>query len=203
MWTALADGIRNSPTYGQYYQYLEAVRPLQETNEHNKDQWPSSAALQSYYKTLALHMRNTFPTKVVYISTNWTVPDMPSYMDYLTSINVGFGGPDTAPYYPDGIGTTFDKQERPRRNTAVIIRAVEDSELGYNAVGKDGGYTAQELFDFVNNEQWGRYMLWDYNTYVGTNEQRWFDQGTTNPGGILDVINSQPLTHTAKPATYP
>jgi len=53
--------------------------------------------------------------------------------------------------------------------------------MGWDTVGPTGGFTAQQIFDFVNNTMRVSHFGWERNNDIGTNDQRWYAQGTTQP----------------------
>jgi len=195
---------------------LEMVSPWPESAINVKNPSPSTAttgysesAVLTQYKRLAQAMRAAFPTTNIWMSVNWepySVAAQTEFYSYLETIGAGSGNPDTLDTYsnglqgmrPDTILRGAQPGSRDFRGRIPIVYAVEDSSLGYNAVGD---LTAQQAYDYVNNVQRTNYYLWDRNTHVGTDAQRWYANGTTQPGGILRVISSQPLTHRSKPSS--
>jgi hypothetical protein len=83
---------------------------------------------------------------------------------------------------------------RDYRALVPIVCSVEESEMGYGSVGRSGGYTAVEIYNYVNTVMRASHMLWTYNlcpSPPATAAQKW-------PTGILPVINGSPLTYTQR-----
>jgi hypothetical protein len=186
--------------------FVEMICPFQETS-YDSSTAPSdfsSSKLRTQYDRLALALRTAWPTTNVWMPTNWEpYSSMGSFLSYLASIDVGAGNPDTVKSGTQ-LADTYLRGEvggTDYRGVMPIVFAIEDTSMGYRS--GEWNVTAQEAFQYVNGTAWANYFLWDRNTWVGTDDQRWYKAGTTQPGGILQVINSQPLTHLSKPIGYP
>lgn len=183
--------------------YFEGLYVIGETAPNLAGTTPSDftqSANDTQFRRLALAAKNMFPKSnvVMPINWHWSTSATNSLMDYNKSIGVGQGNPDTCSdcsMWGDrtlqGLNGGVDY-----RGKIPVIYSIEGSVLGYNAVGPDGGYTAQEIYDFLNTKIKASHILWYRNMSTGTSEQRW-------DTGILPVINANPKpTYTACPAVY-
>ena len=121
-----------------------------------------------------------------------------SLFTHMASNKVGQGNPDTCPTCAmQGdevlIGNTGGTDHR---GAIPIIYSIETSELGLNSVGRTGGYTPTELYDYLDNTLHATHALWDRNTFAGTSEQQWST-------GILPFIQANPtFTNDSLPSVY-
>lgn len=183
--------------------YVEIISPMHETAIG----WGgmaipaeyTEAKLDTQYRRLASELRHAWTRTNVWIPTNWGLSQakMAGYVEYLRTVGVGAGNPDICPscnMYVDGIirGVIglFDF-----RGHIPNVMCVEVSEMGNNTVGPDGGFTAQQIYDYANGRQRVTHLFWTRNNYAGTPEQRW-------DTGILPVINANPIGQQALPLVY-
>jgi hypothetical protein len=150
-------------------------------------------------------IRTYWPTTLGWLPFNWEpYSSMGTSMATASAQGVGFGAPDTVPvvgdpnYQRSDLFILGELGGHDYRNEIPIIKGAEDSEMGVGSVGAAGGYTAQQIFDYCNDTLRASHIFWPRNVSFGTNDQRWYDSGTTNPGGILDVIASETFTYTLR-----
>jgi hypothetical protein len=181
-------------------------------------------------REILLAMSRAFPTTNVGMTLNWFIDTAhtASLASYAASIGIGWGDVDTCNRLDNGNGDWGHKATigliggHDYRGEVPLMWGVEASELGYNAVcgstpsngsTPPDGYSAAQIYAVTNDEIHTNYMYWDRNVFVGANSNRWYNcdpdgatnrtcSQTKNPGGILTLINSKPLTHTACPTMY-
>ena len=71
---------------------------------------------------------------------------------------------------------------------------LEASQLGNNAVGQSGGYSATALFNFADQYLNCHIVFWDRNLTSGDPDQQWF-----GAGGLLETLNANALSNTTNP----
>lgn len=179
--------------------YLETVWPIQETATGGNPEGFNLEAYDTQLRRIALAASQAFKKTSVVMSVNFlgTQARVDSFIAYLGSIDVGVGGPDSCPDCDTPSYSTVQGLSGgvDYRGKIPIQWSVEASEMGFDAVGRDGGYTAQQIYDWNNDVIRASHVLWVRNTSTGTDAQRW----TT---GILPVINAHALEHTSCPVNY-
>lgn len=143
-----------------------------------------------------------------------------SLMQWQIDNGIGQGSPDVAPdcitptlncpggwYDPQRVGSgepggspteAYNFAHENMIGQVPIMWAVESSQLGSDAVGQEGGYSADLIYRFANQYLGASHLFWMRNESYGAASQRW--SGT---GGILDTINANPtFTNTACPASH-
>jgi len=183
--------------------YVEIISPFHETSigwgGSTRPAGYSDAALDQQYRRLANALAASWKRTNIWIPSNHGLNEtmMAGYVAHLSSLSIGTGNPDTCPTCNmsiDGIvrGVIGGHDYRGEIFNSM---SVEASELGYDSVGPDGGFTAQQIFDYANGTQRVNHLFWDRNVSTGTTQQRW-------DTGILPLINSRPLTNTSCPKSY-
>src|SRR5690606_38422063 len=131
---------------------------------------------------------------------------------HLLSAGAGIGGPDVAPKcVNDDCSRGYEERQSIWSYNSVngnstgggirvqgvlpIAFAVESSELGYDSVGKKGGYTPQEIVHFADTYLKATHLFWVRNDATGTSRQKWH-------GGILPVIEATKLKNSDCPSIY-
>lgn len=196
MLQAIAKEFDNEPFFEGLYVFGETAPNFGDTTP--SDYTPEANDAQ--FRRLALAAKNMFPRSNVIVPLNYhnSTSATNSLMAYMHSIGVGTGNPDACPdcnMWGDrtlqGINGGVDY-----RGKIPVLWSVEASEMGYDSVGRDGGYTAQEIYNYVNGKLKASHIFWHRNMSVGTSEQRW-------DTGILPLINANPKpTNTACPLVY-
>lgn len=196
MLKAVAKEFDNEPFFEGLYVFGETAANIADVTPSDYSQ----AANDAQFRRLALAAKNMFPKSNVVMPINWhsSTSATTSLMAYNKSIGVGQGNPDSCPTCEmwgdralQGLIGGVDY-----RGKIPVIYSIEGSELGYNSVGRSGGYTAQEIYDFLNTKIRASHILWYRNMSTGTSEQRW-------DTGILPLINANPKpTYTTCPAVY-
>lgn len=185
--------------------YVEIARPFQETTISWGTTTPSAdfseAAYDAQLRRLALAMSTAWKKTNVWIPLNWGVSTtrLQGLISYFSSIGVGTGNPDICP----SCGQTVDliaigtSGGHDYRGEMPLMMHVEVSELGYNAVGPNGGFTSSQIFTYADGTQRSNYIIWDYNTITGNANQQW-----NGASGELATINANPVSHTTCPSIY-
>jgi hypothetical protein len=180
--------------------YLEAIILYRESALQNPPGDYNEPAYDAQMRRLALAVKSAWKQTQVVGAVNYmqSLPVTTAHLQYLASIGVGNDSVDACPdckIWGDRIQQGVQGGQD-LRGTVGIFQGVEDSELGLNAVGPKGGYTATQIGAWANDSQHANYVLWDNQDYTGTAAQRWST-------GILPYINANPTpTHTACPTSY-
>ena len=180
----------------------------------------SEVALHTIADTLASIFTKTYIT----FPLNWS-PDpynnnLEKFCKYLADRGIGFGNVDSQPNNTNHAATGGMPADFPMRgelNTnggtfcitgtkfpgppcRVPIAYNIESTGAYRNTDPTWNYTGQQVYTWINSVVKATHMYWCRNTYAGRDDQRWFNAGTTNPGGILLAINNNPaLSNTARP----
>ena len=180
----------------------------------------SEVALHTIADTLASIFTKTYIT----FPLNWS-PDpynnnLEKFCKYLADRGIGFGNVDSQPGNTNHAATGGMPADFPMRgelNTnggtfcitgtkfpgppcRVPIAYNIESTGAYRNTDPTWNYTGQQVYTWINSVVKATHMYWCRNTYAGRDDQRWFNAGTTNPGGILLAINNNPaLSNTARP----
>lgn len=188
----------------------------------------SADAYDKGMKEIILAMSKAFPTTNLGMTLNYFIDPAhtASLAAYAASIGVGWGDGDTC-NGADTQGGTWGHQVtiglmggHDYRGEVPLMWGVEASELGYGVVcgplspspdNPPSGYSAKQVYAVTNDQIHTNFMYWEHNIFIGANSQRWYNcdpdgaancAQTSNPGGILTLINTTPLTHTACPTVY-
>jgi hypothetical protein len=211
--------------------FFEGILLTYESIVENPDQQDgySNAACDDGFRAIMSAAAAAFPrSNVSFGGANWycdgtDTPLMQSAAAYAASIGVGWGSGDTFPGYSqdgvpgDGIYTGHIGGVD-YRGVIPDFQKYEDTELGYQTNGlSQRGYTGDELYDYTNNTMQSQYMLHERDRGVGFDNSRWYACGNNDspdmtnfydfcggpaPGGLLNVVNNDPLTHTSCPTRY-
>ncbi|MBN1237037.1 MAG: hypothetical protein JXB36_00975 [Gammaproteobacteria bacterium] len=198
---ALGDAFDGDP-------YVEMISPFHETAiGWNKTPFPSDfsdAALETQYRRLADAMSGAWPTTIVRFPTNWGMNEsiMSDFVSHLESLGAGAGNPDICPSCDMAIDSILsgDIGGRDYRGVIPIVMGVEVSELGYDSVGPDGGFTVQEIYDYAHDAKRSTHILWDRNVVIGnsSSDPRYGQQWPA----MLNLFSTQPIEHTDCPRSF-
>jgi hypothetical protein len=185
---------------------VEMIRPCQESSLPSST--PGGFSYSGYVtqmERLVDALKVAWPSTNVWFPMNWgpgpLQSDVSDFCAYCAASAVAIGGPDVAPgwgiWADDVIDGTYGSHDY--RGEVPIVYSVETSELGEDTVGVAGGYTIQEVYDFIDGDMHCTHMLWDHNTYVGdSTNQQWY-----GADGIVNITAANPLNHTTYPTAYP
>ena len=143
----------------------------------------SPAAYETQLRRFIADARKSWPHTQVRLNANFLGADsvMASLIDYSATYNTAVGGPDTIPDQTIQAnrlfsGTTGDKDYR---GVLPFVSEVQSPSLG----GKEGTFTAAQLFTHAMKEVRPSYFVWVRNTYQGGAAQKW-------DTGLLPYIRS-------------
>lgn len=189
--------------------YFEGIILLRESGAQNGSVSTSiteysASAYDTQLRRLYVAAKAAFPhTNVLnainYLSPGFSETGMIPHIAYMRSIGVGFVDPDTCAdcgIWGDKVVRGVTSGSTDYRGIMPIWMSAEVSEMGADSVGPDGGYTATQLASWDNATMHASHIMWDYNDWAGTSEQRWAT-------GLVVYINANPTpTYTSCPTAY-
>lgn len=184
--------------------YFEGIVVLRETSLAWGGSTPEADYTGDAYRTqldrLMTEVVPAFPTSIVSSPANWVASQgqTDGHIAHIASIAGGAGNMDTWPNDTVWADRTI-RGDSGGTNYAGVIPipySVEASEMGLDSVGRDGGYTPAEIFDYANNSQKVTHLFWDRHSF-GTSEQQW-------TSGILPFIDNpnNAITNTDCPSVF-
>jgi hypothetical protein len=191
--------------------YLEGLHIMEEVAVSSLGEGYSIAGLDAGLRRIVAEVKPAWPHTNLALPLNWhaTQAYNKALVEYLPGQQVGWGAPDTCPTCVNwgervvrGEGGTHGTHDY--RGEIPIISAIESSEMGDDSVGRAGGHTPAQIFDWAMNMVGSNYLLWDYQDYAESPIPPCDSSGACKwTTGILPFIDKHPtVAHTACPAVY-
>ena len=185
----------------------------QETSiqSRNIDGYTESGCINGQRNAM-LHLRAVFPKSNAFYPMNqpcsqWNQAGMDAEFAWMAANRIAWTVPDTliagdysavsAAKSIQGLGPSGIDY----RGKILIGAGVEASEMGWNAIGPTGGYTATQIFNEWENNMKATHGFWEWGSLAPKPPAT--DAQTFNgPGGVLEIINNNTLSTTACPSAY-